>query len=92
MLHTLRTSLHTELEDIPFKVSDSFIEENQVVAVLTGGTEALFLDLVREKKIDLQRPVYLLVSGYSNSIPAALEILSFIRQRCSIRKIRSLLI
>ena len=87
MLHTLRTSLHTELEDIPFKVSDSFIEENQVVAVLTGGTEALFMELVREKKIDLQRPVYLLVSGYSNSIPAALEILSFIRQRNGIAKI-----
>ena len=87
MLHTLRSSLHTEIKDIPFKVSDSFIEENQVVSVLTGGTEALFLDLVREKKIDLQRPVYLLVSGYSNSIPAALEILSFIRQRNGIAKI-----
>ena len=87
MLHTLRSKLHTEVKDIPFKVSDSFIEENQVVAVLSGGTEALFMDLVREKKIDLQRPVYLLVSGYSNSIPAALEILSFIRQRNGIAKI-----
>ena len=72
---------------MPFKVSDQFIEENQVVAVLSGGTEAQFVNLVREKKIDLKRPVYLMVSGFSNSLPAALEILSFIRQRNGIAKI-----
>jgi len=72
---------------MPFKVSDSFKEENQVVAVLSGGTEAQFVDLVREKKIDLKRPVYLMVSEFSNSLPAALEILSFIRQRKGIAKI-----
>jgi len=72
---------------MPFKVSDQFIEENQVVAVLSGGTEAQFMDLVRAKEIDLKRPVYLMVSGFSNSLPAALEILSFIRQRNGIAKI-----
>ena len=72
---------------MPFKVSDLFTEENQVVAVLSGGTEAQFVNLVREKKIDLKRPVYLMVSGFSNSLPAALEILSFIRQRNGIAKI-----
>lgn len=87
MLHTLCSKLHTEVSDMPFKVSDSFIAENQVVAVLSGGTEAMFIDLLREKKIDLKRPVYLLVSGFSNSLPAALEILSFIRQRNGIAKI-----
>lgn len=87
MLHTLCSNLHTEVSGIPFKVSDSFIEENQVVAVLSGGTEAQFIDLLREKKIDLKRPVYLMVSGYSNSLPAALEILSFIRQRNGLAKI-----
>ena len=87
MLHTLCSKLHTEVSDMPFKVSDSFIEENQVVAVLSGGTEAMFIDLVREKQIDLKRPVYLMVSGFSNSLPAALEILSFIRQRNGIAKI-----
>ena len=87
MLHKLCSHLHTEVSDMPFKVSDSFIEENQVVAVLSGGTEAMFLELVREKKIDLKRPVYLMVSEYSNSLPAALEILSFIRQRNGIAKI-----
>ena len=87
MLHKLCSKLHTEVSDMPFKVSDSFAEENQVIAVLSGGTEAMFIDLVREKKIDLKRPVYLMVSGFSNSIPAALEILSFIRQRNGIAKI-----
>ena len=87
MLHKLCSNLHTEVSDMPFKVSDSFIDENQVVAVLSGGTEAMFVDLVRDKQIDLKRPVYLLVSGFSNSLPAALEILSFIRQRKGIAKI-----
>ena len=87
MLHKLCSRLHTEVSDMPFKVSDSFIEENQVVAVLSGGTEAMFVDLVKTKQIDLKRPVYLLVSGFSNSLPAALEILSFIRQRNGMAKI-----
>ncbi|MBO6306514.1 MAG: hypothetical protein J6M55_03305 [Paludibacteraceae bacterium] len=87
MLYTLCSQLHTEVSDMPFKVSDEFVEENQVVAVLSGGTEAQFVDLVREKKIDLQRPIYLMVSGFSNSLPAALEILSFIRQRKGMAKI-----
>ena len=63
MLYTLCSELHTEKSPMPFKVSDSFIEENQVIAVLTGGTESQFVELVKEKKIDLKRPVYLLVSG-----------------------------
>ena len=87
MLHVLCSQLHTEVSGMPFKVSDMFINENQVVAVLSGGTEAQFVDLVKDKKIDLKRPVYLLVSEFSNSLPAALEILSFIRQRNGIAKI-----
>lgn len=87
MLYTLCSALHTEVNDMPFKVSDEFIEENQVVAVLSGGTEAQFMNLILEKKLDLKRPVYLMVSGYSNSMPAALEILSFIIQRKGIAKI-----
>ena len=87
MLHVLCSDLHTEVSSMPFKVSDSFLEENQVVAILTGGTEAQFIQLLREKKIDLKRPVYMMVSGYSNSLPAALEILSFIRQRNGMAKI-----
>lgn len=87
MLHTLCSHLHTEVSGMPFKISDSFIEENQVIAVLSGGTEAQFVDLIREKKVDLKRPIYLMVSEFSNSLPAALEILSFIRQRNGLAKI-----
>ena len=87
MLYTLCSQLHTEVSDMPFKISDSFTEENQVVAVLSGGTEAQFVELVMAKKIDLKRPVYLMVSEFSNSLPAALEILSFIRQRNGMAKI-----
>ena len=87
MLHTLRSAHHPEATGIPFKVADSFIAENQVVAVLSGGTEDQFIQLVKENKIDLKRPVYLMVSGFSNSIPAALEILSFIRQNNGTAKI-----
>ena len=87
MLYTLCSELHTEVSDMPFKVSDTFIDENQVIAILSGGTEAQFVDLVREKKIDLKRPIYLMVSEFSNSLPAALEILSFIRQRNGMAKV-----
>lgn len=87
MLYTLCSQLHTEVSDMPFKVSDEFVEENQVIAVLSGGTEAQFIDLLKAKKIDLKRPIYLLVSEFSNSLPAALEILSFIRQRNGMAKI-----
>lgn len=89
MLHFLRAKHHTEVPDnqLPFKLSDSFLSNNQVVAVLSGATEGMFLDLLRNKQIDLKRPIYLLVTGYSNSLPAALEILSFIRQHNGIGKI-----
>ena len=88
MLYTLCSQhLHTETTDMPFKVSDSFVAENQVISILTGGTEDQFLELVREKKIDLAKPVYLMVSGFSNSLPAALEILSYIRQNKGVGKI-----
>ena len=87
MLYTLCSSLHTETASIPFKISDSFVAENQVVAVLTGGTESQFVELVKAKKIDLKRPIYLMVSGYSNSLAASFEILSFIRQHNGIGKV-----
>ena len=87
MLHTLCSSLHTEVSGMPFKISDSFIEENQVVAVLTGGTEAKFVHLVEEGLIDLHKPVYLMVSGHSNSLAASLEILSYIRSHKGVGKV-----
>jgi len=86
MLHTLCSDL-TEKAPNTFSVPESFTEQHQVVSVLTGGTEAKFIDLVRSQKIDLTKPVYMLVSGFSNSIPAALEILSYIRQHKGVAKI-----
>ena len=87
MLHVLRSALHTEIADLPFQISDSFAKENQVVAVLSGGAEAQFVHLVQEGQIDLTRPVYLMVSGFSNSLAASLEILSFIRQHRGVGKV-----
>ena len=80
MLHVLCSSLHTEVKELPFKVSDDFAAAHQVVAVLSGGSEALFIQLVKDRKIDLAQPVYLMVGDYSNSLAASMEILSYIRQ------------
>ncbi len=87
MLYTLVSNLTDEAYEFPFTLSDSFVEDHQVIAILSGGTEAMFVDLVRSKKIDLQKPIYLMVSDFRNSLAAALEILSFIRQRNGIAKI-----
>ena len=80
MIHLLSSSLHKEELSLPFELDEDFLQENQVVAVLTGGTESRFVELVEEGLIDLKKPVYLMVSGHSNSLAASLEILSYIRQ------------
>ena len=40
--------MHKETLKVPFELPEAFLRENQVVAVLTGGTEAKFLQLVEE--------------------------------------------
>lgn len=87
MLHILSSSLHTEALELPFQLPESFLQNHQVVAVLTGGTESRFVQLVDEGLIDLQQPVYLMVSGHSNSLAASLEILSYIRLHNGIGKV-----
>lgn len=87
LLHILSSSLHQEKLTLPFELPQSFLEANQVVAVLTGGTESQFVHLVEEGLIDLHKPVYLMVSGHSNSLAASLEILSFIRQHKGVGKV-----
>ena len=87
MIHLLSSSLHQETLEIPFQIPDTFTRQNQVVAVLTGGTESNFVQLVDEGLIDLKRPVFLMVSGHSNSLAASLEILSYIRQHNGIGKV-----
>ena len=80
LLHILSSAMHRERLSMPFEVSEAFLQNHQVVAVLTGGTEGKFVQLVKEGLIDLKKPVYLVVSGHSNSLAASLEILSYIRQ------------
>ena len=46
LLHILSSSLHQEKLTLPFELPQSFLETNQVVAVLTGGTESQFVQLV----------------------------------------------
>ena len=87
LLHILSSSLHQEKLTLPFELPQSFLDANQVVAVLTGGTESQFVHLVEEGLIDMHKPVYLMVSGHSNSLAASLEILSYIRQHKGVGKV-----
>ena len=87
LLHILSSNMHKEALNLPFELPESFLSENQVVAVLTGGTESQFVQLVNEGLIDLRKPVYLMVSGQSNSLAASLEILSYIRQHQGVGKV-----
>ena len=79
--------MHREALKVPFELPEVFLRTHQVVAVLTGGTESKFLHLVDEGLIDLSKPVYLMVSGHSNSLAASLEILSYIRQHNGVGKV-----
>lgn len=87
LLHILSSEMHREALEVPFALPESFLRAHQVVAVLTGGTEAKFVHLVEEGVIDLHKPVFLMVSGHSNSLAAALEILSYIRQHNGVGKV-----
>jgi len=66
---------------LPFELPEAFVDSHQVVAVLTGGVEQQFVELVKDGKIDLAKPVYIVASTHSNSLAASLEILSWIRQQ-----------
>ncbi len=87
LLHILSSSLHQEKLSLPFELPESFLASHQVVAVLTGGTESQFVNLVNDGVIDLHKPVYLMVSGHSNSLAASLEILSYVRQHKGVGKV-----
>lgn len=50
-----------------------------LIYVRTGGTEAVFRDALPALKQATHRPCYLLTSGQSNSLAAAMEILSYLR-------------
>ena len=80
MIHILSSSLHQEVLKMPFDIDAQFADKHQIVAVLTGGTENQFVELLSRHAVDLREPVYLVVSGQSNSLAASLEILTYIRQ------------
>lgn len=79
MLQILSSSLHHETLQLPFQMPDEWLRDHQVVAVLTGGTENLFLEKLREGVLTLDEPIYLIASGQSNSLAASMEILTYIR-------------
>lgn len=72
--------MHQEQLVLPFEIDAAWAETHQVVAVLTGGTEQKFVQLVKEGVLSLERPVYLQASGQSNSLAASLEILCWVQQ------------
>lgn len=72
--------MHRENMPLPLQPDADWLSTHQVLAILTGGTEASFLALVEDGTIRLDQPVYLLVSGQSNSLAASLEILTWIQQ------------
>ncbi len=74
----LSSSMHNEELHLPFELPATWVETHQVLAILTGGTEALFLAELERGTITLDKPIYLVVSGQSNSLAASLEILTYI--------------
>lgn len=80
MIHILTSSLHKESIPIPCFAESTWNDFDQVVAVMTGGTEAQFVKLLYQGKITLNKPITLLAGEQSNSLAASMEILSYINQ------------
>lgn len=87
MLYILSSSLHHEELTLPFEIEKNWSQTHQAVAVLTGGTEGQFLELVQNGKVSLTEPIYLLVSQQSNSLAASMEILCWINRNHGTGKI-----
>lgn len=87
MLKILSSSLHNEELALPFEVDEAWSAAHQAIAVLTGGTEGLFLELVKKGEVSLKEPIYLLASQQSNSLAASMEILCWINRNQGTGKI-----
>ena len=87
MLKILSSSLHNEELSIPFEIDENWCQNHQVVAVLTGGSEGLFLEAVKKGEITLDEPIFLIASQQSNSLAASMEILCWINQHQGIGQI-----
>ncbi len=77
MLTVLASELHKEELVVP-QLDERFVAENQVVAVMTGGSEQLFLQKIEAGELTLDKPIYLIAGPQSNSLAACCEILSWI--------------
>ncbi len=81
MIIKLISPLHTENIPTPqLPTSTPLRPDDQVVFVMTGGTEGIFLEKVQAGEIDITKPIYLVASGQSNSLAASMEILAYINQ------------
>lgn len=88
MLHILASSLHQEPIQLP-QLDEQWVKDHQVVAVMTGGSEQLFLQKVHDGEISLDEPIYLIAGQQSNSLAACCEILSWININNGHGEIRS---
>ncbi|MBR1726787.1 MAG: hypothetical protein IJ724_09110, partial [Muribaculaceae bacterium] len=52
-----------------------------LIFVRTGGTEGIFKTLLPQLQRQSTHPIFLLTSGQSNSLAAAMEILSYLHQQ-----------
>lgn len=75
------TSLHIKYDMRGSNYSDYGSHALDLIYVRTGGTEGIFLRLLPQLQLQSQKPFYLLTSGKSNSLAAAMEILSYLNQQ-----------
>lgn len=75
------TSLHIKYDMRGSDYTDYGSHALDLIYVRTGGTEGIFLRLLPQLQLLSQKPFYLLTSGKSNSLAAAMEILSYLNQQ-----------
>ena len=79
--HEFLTSLHIKYDMRGSDYTDYGSHTLDLIYVRTGGTEGIFLRLLPQLQLQSQKPFYLLTSGKSNSLAAAMEILSYLNQQ-----------
>ena len=75
------TSLHIKYDMRGSDYSEYGSHALDLIYVRTGGTEGIFLRLLPQLQLQSQKPFFLLTSGKSNSLAAAMEILSYLNQQ-----------
>ena len=72
-INLIKERLNCEIE-IETDVSCFYDADLSLIFVQTGGSESIFLENFK----DLKAPFYILTHGYSNSLAASIEILSYL--------------